>query len=100
MKQLFSTLFVVLFATSMMAQTGLTCYDPIPVDKAYEGKVDGPCELWYTANTYDLPLHVYFIPEADNSTWGPEVQIDFTCVPGVYDDPKLDTSISSLQSRT
>ena len=97
MKQLFSTLFVVLFATSMMAQTGLTCYDPIPVDKAYEGKVDGPCELWYTANTYDLPLHVYFIPEADNSTWGPEVQIDFTCVPGVYDDPKLDSLINMVE---
>ena len=97
MKHLFSTLFVVFFATSMMAQTGLTCYDPIPVDKAYEGKVDGPCELWYTANTYDLPLHVYFIPESDNSTWGPEVLIDFTCEPGVYDDPKLDSLINMVE---
>ena len=97
MKKLFSTLFVVLFATSMMAQTGLTCEDPIPVDNEYEGKVDGPCELWYTANTYDLPLHVYFIPESDNSTWGPEVLIDFTCEPGVYDDPKLDSLINMVE---
>ena len=55
-KKFFSALVVVLFATSMMAQTGLTCEDPIPVDENYQGRVDGPCELWYTANTYDLPL--------------------------------------------
>ena len=96
MKKLFSTLFVVLFATSMMAQTGLTCEDPIPVDENYTGIVTEPCELWYVANTYDLPLHVYFSPFADNSTWGPEVQIDFTCTPGVYDDPKVDSLINTI----
>ena len=96
MKKLFSTLFVVLFATSMMAQSGLTCEDPIPVDENYTGIVTEPCELWYVANTYDLPLHVYFSPFADNSTWGPEVQIDFTCTPGVYDDPKVDSLINTI----
>ena len=96
MKKLFSTLFVVFFATSMMAQTGLTCEDPIPVDENYTGIVTEPCELWYVANTYDLPLHVYFSPFADNSTWGPEVQIDFTCTPGVYDDPKVDSLINTI----
>ena len=96
MKHLFSTLFVVLFATSMLAQTGLTCEDPIPVDKNYRGSVDGPCELWYTAWTYDLPLHVYFSPVSDKSTWGPEVEIDFTCEEGVYADPKLDSLINMV----
>ena len=96
MKKLFSTLFVVFFATSLMAQTGLTCEDPIPVDENYTGIVTEPCELWYVANTYDLPLHVYFSPFADNSTWGPEVQIDFTCTPGVYDDPKVDSLINTI----
>ena len=96
MKKLFSTLFVVLFATSMMAQTGLTCEDPIPVNSDYVGRVDGPCELWYTAGSYDLPLKVHFIPDADNSTWGPEVMVDFTCTPGVYDDPKLDSLLTMV----
>ena len=96
MKKFFSALFVVLFATSLMAQSGLTCEDAIPVGDDYEGVVSGPCELWYTANTYDLPLHVYFIPEADNSTWGPEVEIDFTCDEGVYDDPKLDSLVNMV----
>ena len=94
MKHFFSALLMVLFATSMMAQTGLTCYDPIPVNQDYKGTVDGPCELWYTANTYDLPIHVYFSPNSDNSEWGPEVEIDFTCTPGVYDDKKLDSLVN------
>ena len=93
MKKLFFALVAVLFATSVVAQTGLTCNDPIPVDKNYEGTVDGPCTLWYTASTYDLPLNVHFIPEADNSDWWPEVIIDLTCTPGVYDDPKVDSII-------
>ena len=98
MKKLFSTLFVVLFATSMMAQTGLTCEDPIPVDKSYTGQVNAGDELWYTAFTYDLPMHVYFSPDVDNSTWGPEVQIDFTCDYGDYShDHKLDSVINILK---
>ena len=97
MKKIFSTLFVVLFATSMMAQSGLTCEDPIYVGEDYEAKVDGPCELWYTANTYDLPLHVYFIPDADKSSFGPIVEIDFTCEPGVYADRKLDSLVNMVE---
>ena len=96
MKKLLSALLVVFFATSAMAQTGLTCEDPIPVGQDYRASVEADSELWYTASTYDLPLHVYFSPEIDNSTWGPEVQIDFTCTPGVYDDPKLDSVIQQL----
>ena len=97
MKHFFSTLFVVFFATSMMAQTGLTCDDPIPVDKSYTAHVNAGDELWYTASTWDLPMHVYFSPDVDNSTWGPEVTIDFTCDEGNYDhDPKLDSVINIL----
>ena len=99
MKHLFSTLFVVLFATSMLAQTGLTCEDPIPVDKSYIGRVNAGDELWYTASTWDLPMHVYFSPDVDNSTWGPEVMIDFTCDEGNYThDQKLDSVIKILST--
>lgn len=97
MNKLFSTLFAVVFATSLMAQSGLTCNDPIPVDSNYVGTVDGPCELWYSASTYDLPLNVHFIPEADDSEWWPEVVIDLTCEPGVYDDPKIDSIIKMAE---
>lgn len=93
MKKLFLALTVVLFAVTAVAQTGLTCEDPIPVDKNYEGWVDGPCTLWYTASTYDLPLNVHFIPATDNSSWSPDVVIDLTCTPGVYADSKVDSII-------
>ena len=96
MKKNLSTLLVVLFATNMMAQSGLTCNDPIPVDSNYQAYVDGPCEIWYTANTYDLPLNVYFLPDAENSTWGPEVYVDFTCTPGVYEDPNIADLVGSM----
>ena len=97
MKKLFSTLFVVFFATSLMAQTGLTCNDPIPVDSNYRARVEGPCELWYTAGTFDLPLNVHFVPDNPESSWGPEVVVDFTCTPGVYDDPKIDSLINMVE---
>ena len=96
MKKLFFVLLVVAPALSMMAQSGLTCNDPIPVDESYTGTVSGPCELWYVANTYDLPLHVYFSPFADQSRMSPDVSIDFTCTPGVYEDPKIDSLINLI----
>lgn len=89
-----TTALLVFFATVVVAQTGLTCEDPIPVGKDYEGKIDGPCTVWYSANTYDLPLRVFFVPDSVGSTKSPEVLIDFTCTPGVYDDPKLDSLIN------
>ena len=96
MKKFFFTLLVVCSATNMMAQMGLTCDNPIPVDSNYQAHVDGPCEIWYTANTYDLPLNVYFLPDAENSDWGPEVYVDFTCTPGVYDDPNIENLVSTV----
>ena len=103
MKHFFSTLFVVFFATSMMAQTGLSCEDPIPVDNSFTAHVDvdpseGYRELWYSAWTYDLPMHVYFSPDNKNElNYGPDVQIDFSCT-GEYEDHKLDSVINILQA--
>ena len=97
-KKIFAALALVLFATSMVAQSGLTCDDPIPVDKSYVGKVEAGSELWYTAWSYDLPLHVYFSPDSADTDWGPEVLVDFTCVPGVYEDHKLDSVLKILEA--
>ena len=96
-KKVVFALFVVLFASSVMAQQGSSCENPILVDSNYVGYVDGPCTLWYTASTFDLPLNVHFIPDADDSEWGPDVMVDLTCVPGVYDDPKVDSIIKMAE---
>ena len=97
-KRLFIALAVVLMATTAVAQTtlGQSCEDPIPVDKNYKGTIDGPCELWYTASTYDLPLNVYFSPDSAGSKISPEVYVDFTCEPGVYEDKKLDSLLTKV----
>lgn len=103
MKKFFYTLLLVSFVTSVAAQSGLTCEDAIPVDKNYSGHVDvdpnvGYKELWYSAWTYDLPMHVYFSPDSTNKlNYGPSVEIDFTCDYGVYDDRKLDSVINILE---
>ena len=95
-KKIFSALALVLFATVVVAQSGLTCDDPIPVDKNYVGTIPAEGEYWFTAYTYDLPLNVHFSPLSDDSDWGPEVYVDFTCVPGVYEDHKLDSVINGM----
>ena len=98
MKHIFSFLTIALLATSMMAQTGLTCEDAIPVDSNYVGRVEGPGEIWYTAGTYDLPLNVHFIPDDYNSEDNnPYVMIDVTCEEGVYEDPKIDSILTMVE---
>ena len=96
-KKIFSALVLVLFAISMMAQSGKSCYDAIPVDSNYVGSVSGPCTLWYTAGTYDLPLNVHFIPADPNSKFSPDVEVDLTCTPGYYADPKVDSLIRMVE---
>ena len=105
-KKLFLALTVVLMATTAVAQTtlGQSCDNPIPVNKSYSSHVDvdpnvGYKEVWYTAWSYDLPMHVYFSPDSMNSVWGPEVEIDFSCTTGDYSfDHKLDSVIKILKT--
>ncbi|MBO5728629.1 MAG: hypothetical protein J6R43_02185 [Paludibacteraceae bacterium] len=99
-KKLFLALAVVLMATTAVAQTtlGESCENPIPVDKNYEGVITEPGEYWFTAWSYDLPLNVHFTPDNANSVMSPEVYVDFTCTPGVYEDHKLDSVINGITS--
>ena len=91
-------LFACVCATlSMVAQSGESCGDPIPVDSNYVGSVASAGTVWYTAWTYDLPLHVVFTPNSNNSSVSPIVEVDFTCTRGVYDDPKLDSLINLVE---
>ena len=83
--------------TSIFAQSGRSCEDPIPVDSNYVGSVASAGTVWYTAWTYDLPLHVVFTPNSNNSSVSPIVEVDFTCTRGVYDDPKLDSLINLVE---
>ena len=89
MKKFFSVILCVTCALALSAQTpdGLTCETAIPVDKSYQGSIDAPGVYYYTAWTYDLPLTCYFYPTSEVDSL--YLDIDFTCTPGVYDDPNI-----------
>ena len=70
---------------SARAQAGSSCTSPIPFGKNYSATISGPCAVWYMGNTFDLPLTVKFYPE-NNSDKAPELKLDLTCTPGVYED--------------
>ena len=73
---------------------GLTCENAIPVDTSYVGSVPAAGTYYYSASTYDLPMTCYFYPEQAGLE-APKIYVDFTCTPGVYDDPNLENMILS-----
>ena len=80
----------------MEAEIGSSCDVPIEVEFDYTDRIEGASEVWYKLWTYDLPVKIHFTPDADNSSWGPEIQIDYTCSPGFYDDPKIEAMMNEL----
>ena len=74
-------------ATNAFAKQGDSCNDPIPLGKDYSATITKTGTVYYSANTFDLPLAVYFKTSTPNQP--PIVEMDFTCTPGVYTDPIL-----------
>ena len=96
MKRQLFLIVAVLFSFFGFAQApdGLSCENAIPVDTSFVGSIPAAGTYFYTASTYDLPMTCYFYPETSLSTV-PTVYVDFTCTPGVYDDPNLTNMIQS-----
>lgn len=68
---------------------GSSCADAIPMGKNYSASVQNGQTIWYSAWTFDLPLTVTFTPQHGASDPAPEVEMDFTCIPGYYADSIL-----------
>ena len=86
MKHVLISFLAVFFVMTAMAQNdGSSCEKAIEVDSTLMQAVEANTVYWFTANTEDLPLTVYFFPETEIDQ-SPEVYIDFTCEPGVYED--------------
>ena len=96
-RKLFLTI-AVLFSSicvlNAQAPDGLSCETAIPVDKSYEGSVPAAGTYYYSVSTYDLPMTCYFYPE-ESLAVVPKIYADFSCTPGVYDDPNIDFMIKS-----
>ena len=88
MKKYLYFILIGLFLTSvcmpMKAQPGASCDDPIAMGRNYSAHISGPDTIWYVAKTFDLPLTVKYFPN-DNKA-APDLYLDFSCTPGVYDD--------------
>ena len=82
---LFTILAVMIPFTAWAQKDGSICEKAIYVDSTLVQKLEANTTYWFTANTEDLPLTVYFFPDEDMDE-SPEIYIDFTCTPGVYDN--------------
>lgn len=97
MKKLFFTIISLLGAATLFAQApGSSCHTAIRVDSTYSAVISTPGTYWYTAWTYDLPLRVVFTPNNPNTNLSMRAEIDFTCTPGVYDNPVLEELFTDL----
>ena len=67
---------------------GTSCENPYIVTKEFNTAISEPGSYWFSATTYDLPLRVRYTPSVPTDE-EMKVYIDFSCTPGVYDDPNL-----------
>lgn len=89
-KTLLSCMFVMIGATLLAANPGDLCRTAIPLTKDYSDTIRTiNIEKWYSAQTFDLPLAVAFVPDAGESAPAPEVEMDFSCTSGYYEDSIL-----------
>ena len=84
MKKLTLLLLGLTLCSALWAYEGESCTKAIEVEAEYSGTfAEG--EYWFTSTTSFLPLTIYYYPE-DTTTQAPEIWIDLTCTPGVYED--------------
>ncbi len=80
-------LLIALSVLPAWAEAGDSCNDPIRLGKDYKTTITQTGTVHYVANTIDLPLSVYFATTTPDLP--PEVEMDFTCDKGVYEDSIL-----------
>ena len=70
-------------------ELGSSCLNPIALTEDFQMTVSEPGSYWFSAGTYDLPLKVRYTPNVEVNKDDISIYVDFTCTPGVYDDPNL-----------
>lgn len=84
MKKITLLLIGLMASALLYAYEGESCSNAIEVESEYSGTFSEG-EYWFTSNTSFLPLTIYYYPE-DTTAQAPEIWIDLTCTPGVYED--------------
>lgn len=87
-KNILSLLLLSFGIAGYAALPGAICSTAKELGDNFREEITGPSVVWYKAWTFDLPLTVYFAPKNETDP-APEVEMDFTCIPGVYEDSVL-----------
>ncbi len=84
-------LFLGLSAGIYAQKPGEACETAIEMTEDFAVQITKPQTVWYSAWTFDLPLTVQFAPQNNNKDpkYAPDVEMDFTCTPGFYEDTIL-----------
>lgn len=92
MRKLFLSILFLMSGVALYAASapGAACGTAITIGDNFNMRISGtfPQKIWYKANTFDLPLTVYFAPD-DPTAPAPVVSMDFTCNPPYYEDSVL-----------
>ena len=89
MKKIGIILFFLVACITLSAQDGQSCATSIPLSEDLNVNIGQPQELWYSAWTFDLPITVTFAPINGSTDPAPEVEMDFSCTSGFYEDSIL-----------
>lgn len=73
---------------------GMSCGNPMPVTDDFTVGIPFAGSYWFTAHTYDLPLHARFTVTGEQ--FEPvKAYVDFGCTTGQYDDEKLEDVVTA-----
>lgn len=91
MRKILMTIFAVLVGIVAYGQNssyGNVCDQAIYVDSTLNQMIEPNETYFFTVNTEDLPLVVYFYPDKEGAS-EPQVYVDLTCIAGVYEDQNV-----------
>ena len=80
--------FVGIVAYGQNSSYGNVCDQAIYVDSTLNQMIEPNETYFFTVNTEDLPLVVYFFPDEEGAS-EPQVYVDLTCIAGVYEDENV-----------
>lgn len=80
--------FVGIVAYGQNSSYGNVCDQAVYVDSTLNQMIEPNETYFFTVNTEDLPLVVYFYPDEEGAS-EPQVYVDLTCIAGVYEDENV-----------
>ena len=73
---------------------GYTCENPLAVTKDFSYVCEDAWSYWFTAHTYDLPLHARYTVKGERENMV-VAYVDFGCTTGDYGDEQLEDVVTS-----